>query len=248
MARPRREPRPRDAEGTRRTLLAAATAVFSEHGFAGARVDEVAARAAVNKRMIYAYFGDKEGLYREVLSSRLAVPGPAAAPAPAGARDALEALVRWYFRLLAGDPALARLLAWDLLSGAPRRQAILLDSVTPALDRVSELIRRAVAAGELDPAVRPEPFRAALVALCVGYFLQRPALEASRARGAPGFTDEAFLEQTCRLLFGGRQPAAGVRSTPPPARPAPASGGTGPRPPRSGPRRGRARATTRGAP
>ena len=57
--------RTRDADATRAALLGAATEVFAEVGYAGARVDEIAERARVNKRMIYEYFGDKQGLYRE---------------------------------------------------------------------------------------------------------------------------------------------------------------------------------------
>src|SRR5712691_4655173 len=64
--------RPRNAEATRQRLLAAATAEFSEHGFAGARIDRIAQRAGTNKRMIYAYFGDKEQLLEAVMERRIA--------------------------------------------------------------------------------------------------------------------------------------------------------------------------------
>ena len=53
----------RDADGTRRAILDAATAEFSKKGFAGARVDDIAARTRTTKRMIYYYFGGKDGLY-----------------------------------------------------------------------------------------------------------------------------------------------------------------------------------------
>lgn len=205
MPRTRRERRPRDADATRRTLLDAATAVFAEHGFAGARVDEVAARARVNKRMIYAYYGDKEGLYREVLSSRLAVPEGARALEPgAGPRASLERLVRGYFRLLAEDRTLARLVGWDLLSGGPRGREVLLDSVAPTLELVAGLVRRAVDAGEMEAGLDPELFRTTVIALCVGYALQHPAMEAARARSGGRFDDEGFADHACRLLFGER--------------------------------------------
>lgn len=57
----------RDAERTRSELLAVATEVFSESGYSGARVDEIAERTRTTKRMIYYYFGSKEGLYRAAL-------------------------------------------------------------------------------------------------------------------------------------------------------------------------------------
>ena len=57
----------RAPEETRRDILAAAVAEFSEKGLAGARVDDIAARTRTTKRMIYYYFGSKEKLYAAVL-------------------------------------------------------------------------------------------------------------------------------------------------------------------------------------
>lgn len=48
-------------------ILDAATEIFAESGFEGARVDEIAKRAGVNKAMIYYRVGDKEALYSTVL-------------------------------------------------------------------------------------------------------------------------------------------------------------------------------------
>jgi len=59
----------RDPERTRGAILAAATQEFSTNGLTGARVDAIAQRARVNKRMIYHYFGDKDGLYLAVLEA-----------------------------------------------------------------------------------------------------------------------------------------------------------------------------------
>lgn len=52
---------------TRGRILGAATAEFSAKGLAGARVDEIARRASVSKRMLYHYFGNKEALWLAVL-------------------------------------------------------------------------------------------------------------------------------------------------------------------------------------
>ena len=60
-------PRRRDADRTRRDILDVATAEFAACGYAGARVDEIASRTSTTKRMIYYYFGSKEGLFIEVL-------------------------------------------------------------------------------------------------------------------------------------------------------------------------------------
>ena len=59
--------RQRDAERTRAEILDAATHEFAEHGYSGARVDEIAERTRTTKRMLYYYFGSKEGLFVAVL-------------------------------------------------------------------------------------------------------------------------------------------------------------------------------------
>ena len=55
--------RTNDPEGNRRNIIDVATREFAEKGFGGARVDAIAARTRTSKRMIYYYFGGKEGLY-----------------------------------------------------------------------------------------------------------------------------------------------------------------------------------------
>jgi TetR/AcrR family transcriptional regulator len=62
----------RDLNRTREKILAAALAEFSAKGFAGARVDAIARRARVNKRMLYYCFGAKQDLYREILRRKIA--------------------------------------------------------------------------------------------------------------------------------------------------------------------------------
>jgi AcrR family transcriptional regulator len=61
----------RDPEATKARILAAALREFSAKGISGARVDAIAERAKVNKRMLYYYFESKEGLFREILRRRL---------------------------------------------------------------------------------------------------------------------------------------------------------------------------------
>ncbi len=61
----------RNLNRTREKILAAALAEFSARGFAGARVDAIARRARVNKRMLYYCFGAKQELYREILRRKI---------------------------------------------------------------------------------------------------------------------------------------------------------------------------------
>jgi AcrR family transcriptional regulator len=66
---PAASPRSRkpDAENTRRNIIEVATEEFAAKGFSGARIDEIAARTNTSKRMLYYYFGDKQGLFIAVL-------------------------------------------------------------------------------------------------------------------------------------------------------------------------------------
>lgn len=56
-----------DPAGVQANIVAVATAEFAQNGLSGARIDEIAAKTRTSKRMIYYYFGDKDGLYRRVL-------------------------------------------------------------------------------------------------------------------------------------------------------------------------------------
>ena len=70
---PRRSPTPqerqRDPERTKKLILDAATAEFAAHGYAGARIGAISARAGVNQQLISYYFGGKEGLYQAISES-----------------------------------------------------------------------------------------------------------------------------------------------------------------------------------
>jgi AcrR family transcriptional regulator len=59
--------RTNDPERTKANILEVAAGEFGEKGLAGARIDEIAALTQTSKRMIYYYFGNKEGLYLAVL-------------------------------------------------------------------------------------------------------------------------------------------------------------------------------------
>jgi AcrR family transcriptional regulator len=62
----------RHPERTKQSILASATEEFSRYGLGGARVDRIAQRAGANKRMLYYYFGDKDGLFLASLEDRYA--------------------------------------------------------------------------------------------------------------------------------------------------------------------------------
>lgn len=66
------EPRSRDADRSQAAILLAARDEFAAYGLAGARVDRIAERASVNKRLIYYYFNSKDDLFLAVLEQAYA--------------------------------------------------------------------------------------------------------------------------------------------------------------------------------
>jgi len=137
--------RQRDAERSRQALLDAALDEFAEHGYAGARVADMAQRARVNKQLINYYFGSKEGLYLAVQQAWLDREADLAPP-----DLPLADLVVRYLADAVRDPRALRLLLWRGLAddGAPGGDR----TRQPDLDQV----RARQAAGEvadgLDPA------------------------------------------------------------------------------------------------
>jgi TetR/AcrR family transcriptional regulator len=173
---PKRSLRPRDADMTRVCLLTTAEEVFTEVGFEGARVDDIAKRAGVNKRMIYVYFGDKEGLYREVLRGaflRITQRTPVSTIGDLSPRSALQAWIRAYFGFLAGHPGLVRLVEWEALGDGSRSAAAIQDVAQQEIVELTGLLERGIEAGQFRRDVPPPQVLMSIHALVFGTLSRR---------------------------------------------------------------------------
>ncbi|RFS81233.1 TetR/AcrR family transcriptional regulator [Actinomadura spongiicola] len=149
----RRSPKPqerqRDAERTRRLILDAALAEFGAHGYAGARIAAIAARAKVNVQLISYYFDGKEGLYQAISrhwQERRGELAPPGTPLPEQLRlYALEAL---------NNPDGVRLLAWNGLqyTGSSEGPGDGAEGPRRSIDEVRALQATGRLPAELDPA------------------------------------------------------------------------------------------------
>jgi AcrR family transcriptional regulator len=101
----------RDSAATKRRLVAAATAEFAERGIAGARVDRIASAAQANKRAIYDYFKDKDGLFDAVMDAHIEGIVDAV---PIDAED-LPGYAGRLFTYMVEHPELSRLVTWARL-------------------------------------------------------------------------------------------------------------------------------------
>ena len=140
----------RNPERTRERILSAALKEFAAHGFAGARVDAIAHRADINKRMLYHYFGDKEDLFKAVLRRKIAERN---AWAEASSGEPAETLPFW-FEAACKDTDWVRMLEWEALQGADKK---LIDarqrraSVARGLERIRQRQTRGQVSSDFDP-------------------------------------------------------------------------------------------------
>jgi AcrR family transcriptional regulator len=163
----------RDPERTRASILAAATREFAENGIGGARVDAIAERAGINKRMLYHYFGDKEQLYLAVLEE--AYVGIRTAEKSLNLSDlepeqgiAELAMFTWGYVL--EHPEFLSLLGTENLHRARwlRQSTRLKELHSSFIDKLSDLLQRGKAGGLFRPDV--DPLNLYLTIAALGYF------------------------------------------------------------------------------
>jgi AcrR family transcriptional regulator len=153
MARAATPPeRSRDRERTQVEILDVATKEFAEHGYSGARVDEIAERTRTTKRMIYYYFGGKEQLYLAVLENayrgirdaedRLEV-------GDLGPVDAIRRLAELTYDHHVEHQDFMRLVAIENIHRGEgiRRLDVLRDLGKPAMEVLETILERGVAEG-----------------------------------------------------------------------------------------------------
>ena len=118
-----RQVRRRSAEASHAAIFAAAAEEFSERGFEAGGVDRIAAKARVNKAMLYYHFGSKRALYIEVLRDMFRAVGArvrAIADGPGTAAEKLETWVATIIEEAAARPWFPPIMLRELASGAPR--------------------------------------------------------------------------------------------------------------------------------
>lgn len=163
--------RTNDPERTQREILAVATAEFAAKGLSGARIDAIADATRTSKRMIYYYFGSKEGLYLAALEesyrSMRSIEGELhlADLAPEAALRSLVAFTfdhHWshqdYIRLVMSE---------NMNQGQYLRQSSKIQQLNvPAIAAIRELYERGVASGEFRPGLDALDIHASISALC----------------------------------------------------------------------------------
>lgn len=167
----------------RERLLAAALDLFADCGYDGVAVDQIVDAAGVNKRMVYHYFGSKEGIYSAVLEQ--AYEGVRASEekffvqhrSHATPRKAMRELVALYFEFLRSHPEFVRLLLWENLQrGAHLGHAGPAVTKSPMLARLQDLLDAGVADGSFRHSLDARQVLVSLIGLCLVYYSNRHTL------------------------------------------------------------------------
>ncbi len=161
----------RDPQATRRSILDAAAREFADKGLSGARVDAIAVRAGTTVRMIYYYFGSKDGLYRAALErayrtmreteQRLALDS-----LPPG--EALRVLTEFTFDYQQANPDFVRLVAIENIHRAGHLAQLppIRDLNASIIDTIGRILQRGKADGLFRADAEPIGVHLLITAFC----------------------------------------------------------------------------------
>jgi AcrR family transcriptional regulator len=160
----------RDAERTSKAILAAATKEFAERGYGGARVDAIAERAKINKRMLYHYFGGKDALYVAVLEGSYIAIRSAEARLDLSHRDPVEGmreLIVFTWKYFLDHPEFLGILSTENLHKARflKRSARIFELHSPLVAEISGLLERGSATGSFRTGCDPVNIYMSIAAL-----------------------------------------------------------------------------------
>lgn len=163
---------------SRQALLAAAERLFADRGLEGARTEEIAAAARVNKALLHYYFDTKEKLHQAVLENlfqqlvaQLREPLAGTAPPP----RAVMALVERYFSFLEEHPNYPRLLQREMMRDRPYLRQVARRYLQPTFRRAARILRAGIREGTFRPVDVPNTV-VSLLGVTAFYFVAAPVV------------------------------------------------------------------------
>jgi TetR/AcrR family transcriptional regulator len=220
------------ADTARARILDAAVRQFSEYGLAGARTEQIAEAAGVNKALLYYYFHSKEALYNAALdavSENVRAASLAVLESKKSAGERFLQSVLNHFDRFQTNPGFQNLIQQEMVRlhrGEANALSPLVEKVfRPLMERTQLVLDEGIASGELIP-VDPSQMRYAALGANVFYFLSAPLMQ--MVHGIDLFEQQALesrrksaIQYLGQTLFvdrkhGARLAARVLRSTPMP--------------------------------
>ncbi|WP_439575925.1 TetR/AcrR family transcriptional regulator [Phreatobacter sp.] len=167
--------RRRDSAGTRARILNVATREFSNKGYEGAKTDDIADRARINKRMIYHYFSSKEQLYLAVLESAYERARSAEQKIELDQLEPLRALARFTeftFDSFVRDRTFINLLATENRQRAKvlKKSAKVNTMNSPVIAAIGRILEKGEADGTIRPGLDARQLWITIIGICYFFF------------------------------------------------------------------------------
>jgi AcrR family transcriptional regulator len=202
----------RDAEATRRRILQAARAEFARFGLGGARIERIAKAARTNKRMLYYYFGNKEGLFLAALEATYDDIRAAERKLHLEALEPLEAierLVRFTWAYFVEHPEFMMMLNSENLHKARHlkksKQIHAMNS--PLIATVGKILKRGEKEGTVRPGVDPLQLYISIAALAYFYLSNAFTLSVTFGRDVLSKPEmRQRIEHIVELVIAGLRP------------------------------------------
>lgn len=170
-----------DSSAAKAAILTAARAEFSAKGLTGARVNEIAARAGVNKQLIYYYFGSKEDLYRtalEVVYTEIRTQERSLNLGDMKPEEAMATLIGFSFDYLARHPDFIGLLNHENAQGAQhvRNSSAIRDTNSPLIELIAKALARGIRAKVFRRGIDPVELYISVAGMSYFFFSNRLTL------------------------------------------------------------------------
>jgi len=177
-------------------ILDVATRVFTEFGFAGARVDEIVQRTRTSKRMVYYYFGDKKGLYLSVLEAAYERLRAKEAALKLPDDDPIAALQHWVeftFDYHRNNPDYVRLIAIENIYGGKhlKASASIREANSTAIETLRSICNAGAELGVFCSDIDPAELHWLITSSCVFNVTNRYSFE--HLHGSQFFEEEGQL-------------------------------------------------------
>jgi len=203
-----------EPEKTRAAILKAALEEFAHEGVTGARTDEIARRAGVNKALLYYYFKDKDGLYaatlEQVFSGLFETVMAVLERTDLPPREKLLLYIQAHFDYIASSPMYPRVVQREFMRSGPRALSPIAGRILerhgrPIYTRLEKLIAEGAESGDFR-AVDPTHTVTSILGTIVFYFISLPAqkfMHTGDPMSAEGIAQRraAVLDFICAAVF-----------------------------------------------
>lgn len=154
---------------TKQKILQAAEEEFAEKGLYGTRVDEIASRAGVNKRMMYVYFGNKDDLYSIILSKVYSALSRYLQTVEG--ITSVEEFVLKYFKFLSDNPSFVKLALWENMNDSKYfKSSGAVQEAQKFLNFFSGILSMKIDDGMLSPDTDCKRLAATINAMCLSIY------------------------------------------------------------------------------